>query len=161
MEISNIVSVTFFLALIVIPLWLLIRSSGKKKRALMEKANKLRVENYMNFTKSDSWDNLVLGLDDSAKKLLWFKESANGDQHQLVDLRTIAQCKKINVSRSSQSGNGSSQVVDELGLELLPKESKYAPVLLEFYNSNSSFLLSTQLELQNKWHLALTESLKS
>jgi hypothetical protein len=31
MEISNIVSVTFFLALIVIPLWLLIRSSGKKK----------------------------------------------------------------------------------------------------------------------------------
>lgn len=160
MEISNIVSVVFFLALIVIPLWLLIRSSGKKKRTLMAKANKLRVENYMNFTESDSWDNLVLGLDDSAKKLLWLKEADNGDQHELVDLRTIAQCKKVNVGRSAQLNNGTSQVVDELGLELLPKESKFAPVLLEFYNSNSSYLLSTQMELQNKWHLRITESLR-
>jgi len=161
MEMSNLVSVAVFLALIIIPVWLLVRSSNKKKRLLLAKANKLRLENAMNFTESDTWDNAVIGLDKATKKLLWFKEMADGDLGRAVNLHDFSQCRKINVSRSAQVGKDSTQVVDQLGLELIPKEGKAAPLLLEFYNSKDSYLLSTQLELQSKWHQQIAESLRA
>jgi hypothetical protein len=159
MEMSNLVSVAVFLALIIIPVWLLVRSSNKKKRQLLAKANKLRAENAMNFTESDTWDNAVIGLDKATKKLLWFKEKPEGGHGMVLKLKDFSQCKKVNVSRSAQVGNDSSQVVDQLGLELIAKEGKAAPLLLEFYNSKDSYLLSTQLELQSKWQQQIAESL--
>lgn len=161
MEMSNLISVAVFLALIIIPVWLLVRSSNKKKKALLAMANKLRLENVMNFTESDSWDNIVIGLDKATKKLLWFREMPDGGHGKVMNLRDFSQCKKINMSRSAQVGKDSSQVVDQLGLELIAKESKAPSWLLEFYNSNNNYLLSTQLELQSKWHELITETMRA
>lgn len=160
MEISNNVSVLIFLALMIIPIWWLVQSGGKKKKELLKRVNQIKSQYQLNFSQSESWDNIVLGLDQAAGKLLWFKDLNGTDQHILIDLDAIDQCKKVNVSRNVKVGKDSSLVVDQLGLELIPAAGNGVPTVLEFYNSNNSFLFNFQLELQGKWHTAIEEAIK-
>lgn len=159
MEISHLVSVLVFLALVAIPIWYLVQSGGKEKKALLKRVNHVKEQHQLNFSQSDSWDNIVLGLDQAAGKLLYFKDINGTDYHVLVDLGTIAHCKKVNVSRSVKVGKDSSTVVDQLGLELMPKGANEKPVMLEFYNSDNSFLFNFQLEIQGKWHTTIEETI--
>ncbi|GEM_PF-2922631 len=159
MEVSNFITVAIVLALIIIPTVLVAWSLNKKKRGRAEKANKLRLQYQLNFSDSDSWDNRWLGLDKTEGKLLWFKEGSDGadDSHQLIDLRKMSRCKKVNLSRSVSINKEISQVIELLGLELTPKDANGAPVLLEFYSEKNSFIFNFQLLLLSKWH-TLVES---
>ena len=139
---------------------LVMRSVNKKKKNRANKANKLRVENFMNYTDSDNWDNIVLGLDESTKKLLWFREGTDGDEHLLIDLQKMGKCKLVNVSRNFTQDKTSSTVIDQLGLELLPKDSNESPVFLEFYNATNVFVFNIHLQLQAKWHKLITSQLE-
>lgn len=125
------------------------------------KFNALANNHQLNISGSDSLDNIIIGIDKNACKVLFLKELETGDEHLLVDLKTIALCKKINQSRKAGTGKDSSQVVDQLGLELVPKESFIPPILLEFYNSKNSFLYSTHLELQTKWCALISECIRA
>lgn len=144
----------------IIPIWWLVQSGGKKKKELLKRVNQIKAQYQLNFSQSDSWDNIVLGFDQAAGKLLWFKDLNGTDQHFLIDLGAMAQCKKVNLSRSVKVGKDSSTVVDQLGLELMPKGANEKPVMLEFYNSDNSFLFNFQLELQGKWHATIEEVIK-
>ncbi len=139
---------------------MLMRSGNKKKKGLALKFNNLKTQLQLNITESDCWDNIMVGIDKNARKALFLRELEGGDEQKFVDLATIAQCKRISQSHTS-SGKGSSQVVDQLGLEFVSKESFLAPVQLEFYNAKNSYLYSIHLELQGKWHNLISESLKA
>ncbi|MCF8247423.1 MAG: hypothetical protein K9J37_20450 [Saprospiraceae bacterium] len=161
MEISNSLAVIIFLACIIVPIWWLVSSGNKKKKALANKVNSLKAQYHINISDSDSWDNVMLGIDKAARKILWIREVDGNDESLVVDLGKIEQCKKVNVSRNVNVGKVSSQVLDHLGLELFAKDRAEKPVLLDFYNSNNSYIFNFQLELQDKWQKLIGESLKS
>lgn len=161
MELSNIISVLIFLAIITVPILLIVRSGKKKKKAFANKVDHLKAQYQLNISESDTWDNIMLGLDKGARKILWVKEVDGSDENRVVDLEKIGQCKKVNIIRMVKAGKESSQVVDRLGLELLEKDHPDMPVVLDFYNSDNSYLFNFQLELQTKWQKLIADCLRT
>lgn len=159
MEISNSIVVVITLASVIIPVLLIMRSVSKKKKELSDRVNTLKTQYQLVFSDSDAWDNIVLGMDKAAGKLLWFMAGKTPDEHILVDLREIEKCKPINVVRSVVYNKESSQVIDQIGLELLPKDGKMLPIYLEFYNVGNPFIFNTQLQLQAKWNRLISAHL--
>lgn len=158
MELSHIISVLIFLVIVTVPIIMLVRSGSKKKKALTDKVNQLKQQYQLNISETDTWDDIMICLDRNARKVLWVKESGG---ELVVDLDKISQCKKFSISRMVKAGKESSQVLDRLGLELIGKDSQAAPVVLEFYNSDSSYLFNFQLELQTKWQKLIGENLRA
>lgn len=158
MELSNIISVLIFLVIVAVPIIMLVRSGRKKKKALTDKVSQFVNQYQLNISEQDIWDDSMICLDKNARKILWVKESEEG---QVIDLDKIAQCKKFSVSRMVKAGKESSQVIDRLGLELIGKDNQAAPVVLEFYNSDNNYLFNFQLELQTKWQKLIAESLRA
>lgn len=101
----------------------------------------------------------MLGMDKAAEKLLWFMAGKTPDEHILIDLREIEKCKPVNVVRSVVYNKENSQVIDQIGLELLPKDGKSLPIYLEFYNVGNPFIFNTQLQLQAKWNQLISTHL--
>jgi hypothetical protein len=118
----------------------------------------LAADHGLNITKYDAWNDTVLGMDENARKVLFFKNREGGEQPQLIAFDNVTSCKKINVSRSVKTNSGVSNVIDQLGLELNLKEGP--PVLFEFFNSKSSFNLVNDLELTEKWWKIINDQVK-
>lgn len=162
MELSNIISVLIFLVIVTVPIIMLVRSGNKKKKALTDKVNNLKAQYQLNISESDSWDNIMLGIDKETRKILWVKEATDGsDKNRVVDLDKIGQCKKVNIGRMVKAGKESSQVLDRLGLELFDKANLDNPIVLEFYNSENNYLFNFQLELHSKWQKLIAENLRT
>lgn len=149
------------IAALVLPVWYSVLNNKKKKKILAGKVNQVAQSYQLNITDSDEWDDLVLSLDKNVGKVLVFKQGKEGDSHQLIDLDKVSMCKKVNVSRNVKINKDNNLVIDKLGLELLQNGSKEDPIMLDFYNSENSFLLNIQPELVAKWHQLISERLKN
>ncbi len=149
---SNIIWVLVFLAMIVVPVLVLIKAGGKQKRTMLRKFKELENQYRVSIPNPDTWDNIAIGLNPTHKEILWLRVLENNDQHLFISLDNIAQCKKVNTSRSAG-------VADVVGLELVSKNPAVQPLLLEFYNAKNSYVYTTHLELQGKWHKLISENL--
>jgi hypothetical protein len=161
MEFSNIVLGLILLAIIAVPMWLAARTGKKRKEGLSAKFSQLMEQYQLNASEMEQWDNVAVGIDEGAKKLLWVRKTALGtEEHHLIDFSTIGQCKKVKLDRTVQMGKENTQILEQLRLDLFPKDNQVAPVLLEFYHSSQIFQLNVQLELLDKWHKRISAVLK-
>jgi len=154
MDMSNTIWVIVFLAMIIVPVWALVKAGGKQKRIMLRKFRELESQYKVTITQTDIWDNIAIGLNPTDREILWLRALENNDQHLFISLDNIAQCKKVNTTR----GAG---VADVVGLELVSKNPTVQPVLLEFYNAKNSYVYTAHLELQGKWHKLITENLRA
>jgi len=147
------------IALVVIPLYMLSKSGNKAKKNLLTKFKALSGELGLEITEFDAWNDMVLGIDKGARKVLFFKNREGGEEHTVVELEKVIGCKKINVSRNVKSKSELVNVIDVLGLELSFQHGQ-PPLLLEFYNSKNSFILHEELLLAEKWLKTINGLLK-
>lgn len=159
MESLNPIELAIFSAFVLLPILAVSYVVIKKKRKSTALISQLQGRYQLKFTEYSQWDDLWLGLDAAAGKLVWQKGDLNGGEHQVVDLRAVGLCKKRVDVHSVRYKNESSQVTDRLSLELLPKDANASPILLEFYHANNSFIFSRQLELLDKWHQLISSRL--
>ncbi len=159
MELSSIITGVVFIAIIALPVIILSKSGNKKKKALLQRYQALCTSLGLNINGSDTWNDLVLGMDKNARKLLFYKDGEAAGQHTLVDLNHVVNVKKINITRGGNTQSGAVNIIDILGLELALKDGQ-GPVTLEFYNSKYPFNLSNELELVGKWTKAISENMK-
>jgi hypothetical protein len=159
MELSTIIMAVVAIGVIGIPLYLLAKSGSKEKQSIMKQFKTIGEGLGLVNIESDGWNDMVFGIDRGSRKILVYKNNKGTEEQWLFDLQEIENCKKVNVSRSVKLNSGVSNVVDSLGLELVRKGGQ-PPVLIEFYNSKNSFILSNELQLIEKWSKTINELIK-
>lgn len=159
METSTIITGLVAILLIFGPFYMLAKSGGKQKKLLVKQFKELASRLGLNITDFDNWNDMAFGIDKEARKVLFYKNRKGVEEHVLIELDSVVQCKKINVSRTLKSKGEMANVIDFLGLEFVLKNNM-APVRIEFYSSDNSFVLQEELQLVQKWSTMIEGMLK-
>src|SRR5690606_7425699 len=82
--------------------------------------------------------NHALAMDEAGRYVFFDKRVKEQVEEQAIVLLHIKACKRINIGRKVAGD----RVVERLGLEFVPMDTKKSEIFLELYNNDHSFQLS-------------------
>ena len=135
------------LLLFVGPIMFLLIKQNKKEKAKLSKFKALSQENNLNPETVELTNDLILGLDSKAKKLLVI-EPQNNNQHRVVDLTKIKKSKVSTVDIPNRAGK-----INHVSLELFGKNERDRVAEIIFYDEddNENLDADARLVIANKW----------
>ena len=139
-----------FTALIIIPIWLLIRSQNVGKRKLQKEINSLGKGYNIEITEYESWKNRVIGIDRENAKgaLAIFKEPEN--QVFIADLKLYSRCfvdKELLNSGSKYDNN----VISKINLQFVARAKDTGNLVFPIFVDSDDLNLGNELMIANKW----------
>lgn len=124
--------------------------ANQTKKEKLEVLKNFAINAGYRITESDIIENICLGIDRQTK--MFFYVNVAIKKELMVDLKLFKQCKIYEVSRSENTYNGRSKVLEKIELQFIPKDSKSSSEILEFFNAqNGMFQLSEELLYARKW----------
>lgn len=127
------------------------QQNKKKESKLLEKLLSAAKTQDGKIDLQETWRHeYAIGLD-SSKKILFYHQNSLEDSPLSIDLRNI---KKVSVSKKLlefKSGSTAKSILDQVSLELLPKDSKKASIHLELYDGEKYSDLLGETLLAEKW----------
>jgi len=159
MELSSAITGLVCVALFVVPIILLNRSGSGKRKKRLSNLLAFGQQHGLKFTKTELWNDSVIGLDEDSKKLVFIKNNETDQAPVLIDLQQVTNCEIVNTPREVKSGGKTQRMVDRLELRLTQKGQSQSAVLLEFYDASKSFQLTGELQLIEKWKRLIKENL--
>lgn len=159
METSSIITGLVAILLIFGPFYMLAKSGSSQKKKVSRLFKELSARLGLTVSESDQWNDRAFGIDKEARKVLFYRNNKGVEEHILIDLDMVAQCRKINVTRTMKTTSGMSNAIDLLGLEFLLKND-LSPVKVEFFNADNNFVLQEELQLVQKWSGTIEGALK-
>lgn len=149
MDLQTTIIGAVLIVLCIVP-FVLINKKKKEKQQLMVKQLKAQaITSGCNITRHDLWHNTVIGIDDNAKCLFFFRRTKAGEVQQQAHLASVS---KVYI-------NGADNTIDKLELVLVHNSSKEPDTVLEFYNSSTLMQINTELALVKKWQGIVEENL--
>ena len=135
------------LLLFVGPIMFLLIKQNKKEKAKLIKFTALSEENNINPEMLEITNDLILGLDSKAKKLL-VVEPQNNHQHRIVDLAEIKKSKVSTIDIPNRAGK-----INHVSLELFGKNERNKVAEIIFYDEddNENLDADARLVIANKW----------
>jgi len=104
---------------------------------------------------------IAIGLDDDANFVFFFRKIKDQEIGKHINLSEFQSCKLINVSRTIDSKEQSSKVVDKVELVFITGAKNSSNAAFEFYNSEDSAQLNGELQFAEKWQIIINEQLKN
>ncbi|WP_294822982.1 hypothetical protein [uncultured Flavobacterium sp.] len=137
------------IALCIVPFVLINKKKKAKQEALVKQLAAQAITSGCSITRHDLWHNTVIGIDDSAKCLFFFRKTKYGEVQKQAHLAGI----------SNAYIDGTGNAIDKLELVLVHNNSNEPDTVLEFYNSNTFMQINTELALVKKWQGIVEENL--
>ncbi|GHC44896.1 hypothetical protein [Ulvibacter litoralis] len=155
MEKSSIITDIVLTLLVVVPIaYLILHISGRDKKVQKTITN-LATSNGLNLSNFEISGNLVLGIDDTHKKLIYSNRKRLEDDFKVVDLAELNECR-IKTTHLTKTTLG------WVGLELVGKNSKQEIVFYEEENEEGPHIESGAcLQLARKWEKLITPLTKA
>ncbi len=117
----------------------------------MEKLSGAALSQNSKIDLQETWRHeYAIGIDSSKKILFYHQDSLEGSPKsiELRDFRKVSVSKKL---LELKSGGSAKPVLDQITLELLPKDSKKAAIHLELYDGEKYSDLLGETLLAEKW----------
>jgi hypothetical protein len=137
------------IALSVVPFIFLYNKKKAKQQLMVKQLRAQAITSGCNITRHDLWHNTVIGIDDNAKCLFFFRRTKEGEVQKQAHLAGVT---KVYI-------NGADNAIEKLELVLVHNSSKEPDTVLEFYNSATLMQINTELQLVKKWQGIVEESL--
>ena len=161
MDLGIIPIMVIILTICILPFIFMSRSRKKREKKFLQSLSKIAEKHNCNITQHEFCGDFVIGLDENANAVFFFKQVNNKETAKYINLTKIQSCTMINTSKTIKAKNSSYKEIDKLEFKFLPT-TKYKPnILLEFYNYDESLPLSCQLELMEKWLKIINDKLVS
>lgn len=108
----------------------------------------------LTLTNFEVWgDKYAIGLDQKAKKLLYFQKNPQGDSRQMIDLNEVQKC---DVSNGTKTG-----VTKNIRLLFHYRASGKSLTSLEIYDSENGKSITYEISIANKWANTANSFVKS
>lgn len=152
MDTTSIIIGLFFVAIFIVPIWLIQRSQNKSKGTLSKSFKQAASSNGLTITMSDFWANLYsIGVDEKNNKLLYLAHKESGDKVVVVDLSTLEKCSIERKTHQSGTGKHQETVTEHLDLKLIHNDAMHTSDRLEFYDESTSLHMNGEQILLEKW----------
>ena len=155
MEISASLIGIIILVLIVFPVvYMIINASGVDKK-VKKSVIKLSQNNGIQLKNVDIIGNLVIGVDEISKKLVYTSKRNPSEDYKIVNMQDLTDCRVKSIKQSDKT-------LDWVGLELFEKTGKSE---IPFYNEHDENELSNDafvcLQNAKRWEGTLRPLLKA
>ncbi|MDD4424424.1 MAG: hypothetical protein PHS40_00710 [Mariniphaga sp.] len=159
---SGTITVTIvFIAIVTLPFILSGISKKRKKKKLLQHINELAVHKNCYITQYDFGFNFVVGLDNMADYLFFYKRNENRESQHAIHLKEIRNCKILNSSHEISEGKENFSAIKKLELCLYPIDKNNREEYIEFYNNEyDNLTLSGQLQMAEKWAKLINGKIK-
>lgn len=155
MEKSSIITDIVLVLLVVVPIAFLILSVSNRDKKVEKTIHKLAASNGLNVSNLEISGNLVLGIDNTHKKLMLSDRKQLENKFQVVDLATLNECR-IKTTQLNKTALG------WVGLELIGKDTKKSIVFYEEENQEGPHIdAGACLQLAKKWEKLITPLVKA
>jgi hypothetical protein len=162
MDLGTIVITLVFIAIVTVPFVLTGYSKKRKKKNLFHRLTEMAENEGCAITQHEFCGDFLIGLDEVADRLFFFKKSENHEIVQSVNLMEYKSCRLVNSNRTVGDKKTSYSVIDKLELCFYPNDKSKPDILVELYNDEyDSLTLSGELQLAEKWEKLLNERMKT
>lgn len=152
MDISTTIIGLILLALFVLPVFYAVKKSSASNKEILARFRAEAAKHGMNLSKLDQWNNAVIGVDLTSRKLLYLKADEKHPKVILVDLTQVKKCETSEVSRLKKSSNGGKEkVIESIHLAFTFPDPKISDVKLEIYDASHDLGLDGEIQLAEKW----------
>ena len=149
MDITTIVVSTLAILACIIPLILVVKNKGKKEKEFKSVIFGMAAKSNAHIDLYDRWNNTIIGMDNSNRKLFFFRKAGGNEVQHAVDLNDIETSSIVNTQHHVKKDNYN--VTQRLELALVSKD-RGKRILLEFYNADyDSLTIVDELQLAEKW----------
>ncbi|WP_372947839.1 hypothetical protein [Mariniphaga sp.] len=161
MDLGTIIITFIFIAIVTIPFVLTGYSKKRKKKNLLRKLTEIAGNEGGTISQHEFCSNFVIGLDEMANHLYFYKKGENMEIAKSINLREFKICRLLNTNRTIGEKKSSYSVIDKLELCFYPNDKNRPDESLEIYNDEyDSLTLSGELQLAEKWEKLLNERMK-
>lgn len=137
--------------IIVFPLIMLQLKKQKQKKKMLHALATLVAQKNATLADPVFCSDFVMGLDPEKKVLGFYRNSHEGEESLLVDLKEYKQCN-ADIRREATGNSGlNGSAVSRIDLVFTPRDGSKKDLRLELYDSNKSFQLSGELLLAEEW----------
>lgn len=162
MDLGTIIVTLVFIAIVTVPFILTGYSKKRKKKNLFCRLTEMAENEDCIISYHEFCGDFVIGLDEVAGRLFFFKKSENHKIVQSVNLREFKSCRLVNSNRTVGDKKTNYSVIDKLELCFYPNDKSKPDILVELYNDEyDSLTLSGELQLAEKWEKLLNERMKT
>lgn len=137
--------------IVVLPIILMGRVRRKKEKRFLSLIAENAKENNCKLDMHEIVGDLAIGVDKTRGWLFFYSESGDGKEEYSIDLSGIKICTVLKTCRSYSDKGKSQNVIEKLGLNLIPVAGESPSFCLEFYNMDSNGQLSGELQSVGKW----------
>jgi len=150
------------IALCIVPFVLIALNKRRKENHLIESLNKLAAEAGLKISQYELWNENIIGLDESEAVVLALITTKSTTETHTIHLNQMSKCRQANISRTANTANSSTVIIDQLALVFTPKQKHQEEVSIQFYNTEyNSTVLTGELQVIEKWHRLLNERLEA
>jgi hypothetical protein len=139
-----------FTALIIVPIWLLIRSQSVGKRKLQKEINSLGKGYNIDITEYESWKNRVIGVDRENAKGAFAIINPPESQVFIADLKQYSRCfvdKELLNSGSKYDNN----VISKINIRFVARSKETGNLVFPIFLDSVDLNLTNELVIANKW----------
>ena len=149
MDITTILVSTIAILACIVPLVFVVKNKGKKEKEFKSVIFGMAAKSNSNIDIYDRWNNTIIGMDNSNRKLFFCRKAGGNEVRHAVDLNDIEASSIVNTQHHVKKDNYN--VTQRLELALVSKD-KAKKILLEFYNADyDSLTIVDELQLAEKW----------
>jgi hypothetical protein len=137
-------------ALIIVPIWLLIRSQNVGKRKLQKEINALGKGYNIEITEYESWKNRVIGVDRPNAKGALAILNPTESQVFIADLKQYSRCfvdKEFLKSDSKYNNN----VISKINIQFVARAKDTGNLVFPIFVDSIDLNLANELMIANKW----------
>lgn len=155
MGLSPTVIGVIIIAIIFIPLVYLVMNASGKDKKIIKSTEKLLEAQGIKLNKIDIIGNLIIGVDEVSKKLVYTSKKNAANDYKILDLAEVKDCRAKSIKTDSKT-------LDWVGLELIEKTGRNE---ITFYDEHDEHELSKDafvcLQDAKRWEGTLKPLLKA
>ena len=137
------------ITLCALPFVITSKNKKKKEKQLLNSLKDFSKKHDSELTQHETGENYAIGLDTTKNMVYFLQKGEEKENLQFVDLATIKSCEINNISKSLAKNE---KTLDRLNLKLNAIDKNKPSIVLEFYNSDISFLPINEFDSIEKWN---------
>ena len=148
------------IAICVIPVILIIRSSKKVERNLLQSLKRIAKQNNSHINLYDICGDAIIGIDENKNQIFFYKKTNETSNENVIELSKFQSCNISKTNRTLKKNSGNLTEIEKLELNFVPKSDDVNKISLEFFNVYESNQLSNEIQLIEKWSNLINNKLK-
>lgn len=149
------------LGICVLPFVLMVGGRKKKEKKLLLLFSTMAKEQNCEISQYEFCDEFIIGLDEIANFLFFFRKSNSKEMSEQINLAEIKTCKINRIGHYDNNKEGSHSTIEKLELQFSFIDKNKTDLFLPFFNEEEDIQMNGEIQVIEKWNEIVNKRLKA